>query len=184
MTRALSRLGRSLRRGERGASAVELALILPLFTTLLFSFYDIGAYMLRQVTLSSSLDTTVRALRLNGTLRADDQPTTIDDFVASVCGRTFLLSDCANTLTVDMREVPYDPTQPIALPPANGPCIDRTQPVIRPATTFVTGRQASLMFVRVCGVAPPLTPGLGFAGPLTNDQGDIVVRATGAFTNE
>lgn len=178
----MKRLFRRFRRDESGSPAIEFALVMPFFFAFTFSFYDIGAVMLRQVTLNSSVDIVARELRVVGALAPSaNSPGTTDVqqiFRERVCERAFLLNDCQNTLVVDMRPIP----EGTPFPTTNAPCINRGPGgSSRPATTYNQNANDMLMYVRVCAPSRQMMPGFGVAKGMRDENGDIMIFSTTAF---
>lgn len=174
------RLWRRFRRNESGAAAVELAIIFPLFMGMTFVFYDTGAVMIRQAMLTSSLDRTVRDLRLEQTLRDDDNPTTLQDFRDRVCGRAYLLSDCRNTMMIEFTKIEDEND----FPAANAPCVDRSPNAPVPVAQGNPGQAGETIFVRVCAPSKQMFPVLSVSSNMENADGDILIRASNAYVNE
>lgn len=173
------------RREEEGTAAVEMALLLPLFLTFVFSFYDIGALMLRQATLSSSVDLTARELKLEGTLLPGNSNPSAAQIMAAfrdrVCDRTYLLSDCTSELVIDMRPVP----DAASFPALDAPCVQRGPGgPITPVTTFDQNASPEIMFIRVCAPSKSLFSGYGFGPAIQDANGDIMIRANTSFVYE
>ena len=181
---------RRFRRNDEGTTAIEFALISPLLFAFLFAFWDLGAVMLRQVTLNSAVDVVSRNVRLTGDPIPGQTWTTPNEmmaqFTTAVCGRTYLLSNCEDTLVVDMRSIPPGGT----FPPRSAPCIARPPGggVSRPVTTFDPNATPNLVYVRVCAPSQALIKAqFGIASlqrELENDDGDIMIHASTAFLFE
>lgn len=171
---------RRFRRDESGAAAVELAIIFPIFMGMTFAFYDTGAVMVRQAMLTSSLDRTVRDLRLNQTLVAGGGVTTLQDFRESVCSRAYLLGDCENTMLIEFTHI----EDAGDFPANDAPCVDRSPSAPVPVAQGNPGRSGETIFVRVCAPSQQLFPSLAVAPNLENEDGDILIRASNAYVNE
>lgn len=177
---SLLRRYRAFRRGERGASVVEFAMIAPIFLGMAFTFYDFGAFMVREVTLSAAVDRTVRDLRINRTVRADGRRSRLKDYRERICGQALMLSDCENTLTVELIRI----RNPNHIPSAATECVNR-DPNAGPERQGRNAFQAGdLVMFRVCGVAKQLFPVLTPGSNLENDDGDILIRASTIYVNE
>ena len=93
---ALPRLARGDRRG---ASAVEFALVCPVFLLLLFGIIGYGVTGLIQLTLDDAVRDAARQLQM-------DTPaaTSASGFVAAVCGEFGVVaSDCSKALTYNVQ---------------------------------------------------------------------------------
>ena len=177
MRKLLSRF----RRDERGAAAIEAAFIMPMFLIVVTAFYDIGALMLRQVTLRAGVEDGARLIRLNGTIDpANPTPSPQelrDDYIALICGNVVLVRDCDSRLVIDMREIDVGGT----FPSPSAPCV-RTLPNGQPSTQFTNGvNNTKLVYVRVCAPSSTLFGNYGIAGRLQDANGDQMIRVKTAF---
>lgn len=179
MIKIIQRL-RRVRRDDSGATALEFAIIAPLFFALMFSFYDVGILMLRDAMLSHAVDKSIREVRLGDDLSPAE-------FTERVCDRAFLLAKCKETLIVDTREVGG---ASIALPTGATPCLSPTNPSLKPATTFQPNVPSRIMYMRVCAVSAPMVTanflGYNFARHLAGGHQDGMARivATTAYMGE
>ena len=161
---------RRVRRDESGATALEFAIVAPLFFALIFSFFDVGLLMLRDAVLSHAVDKAIREVRIDGEV-------TVAEFTSRVCERAYIFVDCENTVVVDVREVG---SAAVTLPTGSAPCIDETDPTLRPSTEFQPNVTARIMYMRVCAVSAPLVTanfmGYNFAEYLAGGYQDGMAR--------
>ncbi len=159
-----------------GASALEFALLAPLFFSVAFSTFEAGWLMTRSTLLDRAVSQVVRLVRV-----ADPQaPKTQTEFKQAICDEAMIIPDCINAITVEMTEV----TSAAAFPTSSVSCVDRGAQV-QPVVAYKEGGRASIMYVRVCAVADPFTPGIGFALSLpTDSKGGYSLVSTAAFMNE
>lgn len=174
----------SFRGDDSGATAIESAILFPLFFALSFTFFDMGAVMLRQITLNSAIDKVSRELRISGTLgTAPNASATelMDEYRRQVCERTFILNDCVNNLIVDMRPL----TSTAAFPPARAPCAEQG-PGGRaaPVTQYNQNATTEVFLVRVCAPSSQLMPGYGIGNYLSDSYGEIMIFSATAFLFE
>ena len=175
MTRLLAQL-RRLRGDRAGATALEFALVAPMFFALLFSYYDVGLLMLRQVMLTHAVDKTMRDVRVS-TSYVD-----LDTFIGNVCDRAMILPACRNTLVVDLVPVGK---RAVALPSGNAPCRDPAVSDMRPHMRYQPNSPGRILFVRVCAVAKPILPGYSAARAMpVNSEGEVQIVTTTAFMGE
>ena len=167
---------RGLRRDDRGTAALEFAMVAPMFFALMFSFYDIGLLMLRQVMLSQAVDKTMREVRVALT------PMNLNDFISDVCDRAFVLPKCKSTLVVDLRPVGR---LAVNLPTDNAPCRNPSVKDMKPLMRYEPNNPGEILYVRVCAVATPILPGYSIARSLpTNSAGEVQIVSTTAFIGE
>ena len=175
MRRVIDRL-RGIRRDEKGTAALEFALVAPMFFALMFSFYDIGLLMLRQIMLSQAVDKTMREVRIT------TPPMVLDDFIDGVCDRAFILPKCKSTLMVDLRPVGKLATN---LPTGAAPCRDTKVANMKPLMTYQPNNPGRVLYVRVCAVATPILPGYSIAAHLpTNEAGEVQIVSSTAYMGE
>ena len=182
----LARMRDALRpfgRDTRGTAAVEFALVAPIFFALLFSFYDLGAMMLRQATLRAGMDAGARLIRIDGEIKAGrNLPGQLrDDYAELICSYAKMVNNCRTNLILDMRQMaPGD-----AFPAPDAPCVP-TLPDGSPSTTFTSARSQNIVFVRACAKADTLFGSYvnGISSHLEDANGDVLVRAATAFVFE
>ncbi|QLF71601.1 pilus assembly protein (plasmid) [Peteryoungia desertarenae] len=157
-----------------GSTAVEFALVAPLFLSLLFSAIEMGWVMTQSMVLESAVNRTARSMQVNaGTVSAKD-------FKASVCEHASILKNCEENLIFELSPV----GQKSDIPSDQTPCIDRAN-AATPVTKFNPGSGNEIVFGRACFVVDPLTPGLGVALSLPLDaSGGLRLTARFAFVTE
>ena len=167
-------LGR-FRRDQRGVTALEFALLSPVIIAMMFSFYDVGIVMVRSSLLSQAVDKSMRDVRLTGKVP-------LDTFIANVCDRAMILTDCERQLVVDM--VPVG-NRAVNLPASSAPCKDPNISDMRPLMRYQPSVQGQILFVRVCATSAPLVPwGLGKVLVGDNPDGASRIVVTTAFMAE
>lgn len=171
------RAARCFLRRESGSATLEFVLVLPLVLTLLLSAIDFGVVMLRQVFLDRAVDIAARDVRLGRVSSSG-----IADFRARVCANTFLLPNCEQNLTVELRPVDTTTFAGLAGPTQ---CVDRDQE-INPVLDFNPARtRQELMMIRVCAIADPFLRVTGMVlGMPTDASGGYAVVSRSSFTNE
>lgn len=170
-------LARRWCRAQQGTATVEFVIGLPLILSLLFSSIDYGAVMLRQVFLDRAVDMAVRQIRL-GSVSASGYSA----FRDQICANTFLISDCAGTIAIELR--PIDTADWAGLDtPAQ--CVNRAAQ-ISPVLAFNPSQGSqNLMLIRVCALADPFIDLTGFILGLTRDaSGAYQLVSRAAFANE
>lgn len=171
---------RAARTDESGTTALEFALVAPLFFALLFSFYDVGMLMLREAMLSHAVEKTIRDLRITGDV-------TVDEFIEDVCTRSFVVADCENSMVIDLTPVG---DRGVNLPSDNAPCQDANTPVLSPHMRYSPMEQGEIMFMRVCVTSAPLVTanfmGYNFAKLLAagSEDGKARIVVATAFMEE
>ena len=174
-TRAAAKVRRFLRH-ERGATAVEFAILALPFFTLLFGVLELGLLFMASTILDAATLTAARHIR-TGAMQASSANTAAG-FKADVCNNMSWLSssDCTANVVVDVRTFASFGTISSSPPVTNG-AIDSTK------TTYDAGVACSIVLVRVfypyALYTPLLDPGLPNLGPTHR-----LITSAAAFRNE
>lgn len=178
----MTRVMRSLRaltrrwRAEEGAVTVEFVIVFPFVLSILLMAIDAGITQLRQTFLNRAVDVVMRDVRLG---RQNES----DSIKALICGRTSMLRNCLDNITVEMN--PIDTVNFTGLDePVR--CVNR-ELQLTPQVDFNPGAPGDqeLMLVKVCVVADPFIRITGFISQLPiNADGDYVLVSTNVFVNE
>jgi len=161
-----------LARDTRGATAVEFALVLPLFLALVFSIFEAGWMMTQTIMQDGALNRIVRQLRIS-----DNAAISADELKQRICAQAMVFTDCKTQTRVELVAL-RSPTDTI--PDTAAGCVHRgTVPPYR------AGERSELMFVRVCTSVRPITPMLGLAVALPEaGTGAYGIVSYAAFVNE
>lgn len=164
-----------LHSNDRGAAAIEFALIAPMLLALIFSTLEAGWTMVQTIMLDRALDLTVRELRI-GKIASPTQASVR----ALVCRGAMVLFECDKNLALEFIPIINEGSYPTD----SDRCINRSTP-IAPVLRFDPGARAQDVFVRACFVVEPLTPGLGIGMALPKDStGAFRIIAKSAYANE
>jgi Flp pilus assembly protein TadG len=175
-TRLRSRLA-GFTHDEDGNSTIEFIILFPIFFTLFVSMFESGYIMTRYVMLEHGMDVAVREIRLS------DDPSSIthDSIKTVLCNAVYIVSDCENTLQLEMvvvDEATWD------FPSGVATCIDRESD-IDPTISFATGAEQDIMYMRACLVIDPMFTTIGLGSALTlDDSGGLRLYAASAFATE
>lgn len=165
---------RTFFQNRSGATALEFAMVAPLFFGLVFSTIETGWIMVRSTALDRALDIAVRQVRIGA---EPDQAA----MKASICeNMKLVVPACASAMVVEMTTVKSASDIPLS----GAKCLDRGSTV---ATTgaYTTGAEQETLFVRACLVADPFTPLIGVALELPKDSlGGYWLVASSAFKKE
>lgn len=162
---------RRFARNERGATAVEFALIALPFLALTFMTIETAVVFLAQETLETAASEAGRQVM---TGQAQSQSLNAATFKAKICGQNYVLIDCANGLYVDVRT--YASFGAIN----TGVQLDGGG---NPVTAFQPGAAGDIVVVRLMYQWPIVTP---LAQPYLADTNSTkrLLVATAAFRNE
>lgn len=95
----------SLARNERGATAVEFAMLLPLFLAFVLGIIEICAYFFIAGQLQYGVEQASRSIRVGDPAVVGKNPAHSAAFLSLVCGNinTLMIGACATNLLVDVR---------------------------------------------------------------------------------
>jgi len=167
----------AFRRDRRGVSAVEFALISLPFMVLIFGILELAMVFLAATTLENAVENASRKIRTGAfqTSGASNKA----DFKALVCGgMTWLGSDCAAKLTVDVRTFSnfssLASNNPLAAPTFNAS-----------QTCFSPGQPGDIVLVRAYYEWKLFTPVIDSAlQNMGGGSGKRLISMATAFRNE
>jgi Flp pilus assembly protein TadG len=165
-----------LRDEEKGATALEFAMIALPFLFLIMSMLELALVFLIYTTLENALSISSRTIR-TGSLQSSGTPPTASAFVASICGNMgWLQSVCTSQLQVDVRtETQFsNPTEPDPM---------STGTFKSSALTFNPGTAGQIVLVRAFYQWPLIMPIMDAALSRSNNGVMEIVAAT-TFVNE
>ena len=152
-------------RNQRGAAAVEFALIAPIFFGLMFSILEAGVFFFVN---SAVTEANAKAARLVRTGQAQGALTP-DAFYDEICSVVSVFGDCSERLTVDVAR--FDDFSDLAADTTSLQCRDSADSSIAGAqfTDADYGARRDIVRIRVCYLHRPLNPALGLS---LNKNGD------------
>lgn len=165
------------RKDESGSIfLIEFVILFPLIFGIFLASIEMSLYSLRQVHLNRGLEDAVRYVRLN-----TSTPMTHDQIKSLVCERAGNVSNCDETLRLEMISV--DPRN-FSTMPTDIDCVDKSEPVT-PERGFSLGQKHDLMVLRACLKFDPMLPSsrLGFKYA-TDGSGQSAMYAISAFVQE
>ncbi|MEM7178340.1 MAG: TadE/TadG family type IV pilus assembly protein [Pseudomonadota bacterium] len=167
-------------RDQRGNATIEFVVLFPFIIYLIFSMAEAGVLMARTISLDRGLDMAMRDIRLGIT-----PDVTHDDIKEMICQQAFLLTNCNESVLLELAPVAdVDSPGGAGFPTTPIQCIDRTEEV-DPVISFDPGAEDQIMYVRACIVVDPLFPTSGLGAMLPKDaSGGYAIIAKSAFINE
>lgn len=164
-------------RARDGASAVEFALVAPLFLALTFSIIEGGYFYFVESAVEAA---NAKAARLIRTGQAQTTALSRDAFFNEICDVVDIFGDCATQLTVDVSR--FGSFSALAADIAAPVCRD-ADPDAVDAIPYAAGGARDIVRVRVCYLHKSFNPGLGLNMEKTN-AGALRMISTSIFRNE
>lgn len=171
------RLSRRFARCRSGSSAVEFALIAPMFFALTFSIIEGGYFFFVESAVEAA---NAKAARLIRTGQAQSGSISREAFFDEICNTVEIFGDCNERLTVDVArfasfaELAADVGAPV--------CRDADAAAVD-AIPYQTGAAREIVRVRVCYLHKSFNPGLGMNLERAAD-GRVKMFSTSIFRNE
>jgi Flp pilus assembly protein TadG len=169
--RRLARLAGRFARGERGATAVEFAIVAMPFMLLIFGLIELGLVFLVSLTLENAVIDVGRTIRTGQVQTTGGSATS---FKTAVCDKMSWLGSttCSSALQVDVRTFSDFAT-------SNTSALNNTVPS---SMTWNPGTAGSIVLIRAYYTWPLITPLLRTG--LQSSDGKRIIYAATAFTNE
>jgi Flp pilus assembly protein TadG len=172
LTASVRKALRRFRRNRRGATAVEFALVAPVFFGLLFAIIEVALVFFASQVLETVTQDSARMIM---TGQAQTAAYTQTQFKTYVCGKIGVLFDCTNGIYIDVQNYPAFTNVSIADPITGGNFV--------PPNNYNPGVQGDIVVVRLFYQWPLIVTGLGFN--ISNLNGSKrLLTATAAFRNE
>lgn len=165
-----------LSREQSGATAVEFAMVGPLFFALIFSMLETGIMISRVSLLDNAM---ANAAKLVYTGQAPEQ----EDIQEEICGKAFMFNNCEENVHVELTVIDDDWNAP----DTDAECRDSEveDEELQPATRYSTGNTSEIIFMRVCVTTDIVTPGIGVGLSLPKtDTGRFQIVSSMTFMNE
>lgn len=159
-------------RAERGSVAVEFALTAIPFFTLLLAIFEAGMIFFVNAQLDNALHDTARLIR---TGQAQNASMTATQLVQNICNEVVMVSDCTNSVKIDVRT--YSSFSTVAFPSP----VDADGNIVS-ALQFSMGNAGDIVLIRVYyiwNIISPLPVGLS-----NNTSSSRLIQSSVAFRNE
>lgn len=164
-------------RCRKGSSAVEFALVAPIFFALTFSIIEGGYFFFVESAVEAA---NAKAARLIRTGQAQSGSMSRDAFFDEICDTVRLFGDCGDRLTVDVAR--FSTFAELAADVAAPVCRD-ADPDAVDDIPYATGASRDIVRVRVCYMHKSFNPGLGMNLHRAAD-GRVKMFSTTIFRNE
>lgn len=162
---------------REGASAVEFALVAPLFLALTFSIIEAGYFYFVESAVEAA---NTKAARLIRTGQVQTTALSRADFFNEICKVVDIFGDCNTQLTVDVAR--YSSFSALAADISAPVCRDADADVVN-ALPYNAGGARDIVRVRVCYLHKSFNPGLGLNLQKTS-AGALRMISTSIFRNE
>jgi len=165
-------------KDESGTTAIEFAIIAPVFLASIFSAIELGLLLTKSALLENAASTISRSIYTGAVSKGE---LTKDDLADTVCDSILLLdSSCRENISIELT--PIASFQ--AIPATDAQCIDSDNS-INPVVDFVPGAANSIVYMRICLTTNIYTPGIGLGRTLSNTEtGKFQLVTALAFANE
>ncbi len=168
--------GKKLRSCDKGAAAIEFALLAVPFFMLLMGTFETGAMLLVNYSMDDGIADAARMIR---TGQVDKKGITAAQFKQLACNKMYVVSDCASKLYVDVRK--FKDFASVNIPPALDSDGNLSGSVTKPA--YQIGKPMDVVVVRAYYEWSFVTPFIGkFLSNMSNDKRLLATGA--AFRNE
>lgn len=158
----------------KGATAVEFALIAPLFFAVIFSFIETGWVLSKVVMLEQSVASASRLVYTG-------QAPTKESLETQLCDQNPLIEDCLENINVEMvvisdfNDEPDDAVE----------CRDSADTSFEPTVKYSSTAGSEIVYLRVCVTTGIMVPGIGMGLALDkNNTGRFQIVSSTAFMNE
>lgn len=147
--------------GERlGSSAVEFAIVAPVFITLMLSTFEVAWYYFVNASLDAASLSVARYIRTGQAQLAGYTGQTNRDlfFSQQVCPKLSFLVDCASRVTLEVRT--YSSFAALAADTSTMACRDDNPATVN-NLAFDPGSDDSIVRIRMCMIYDTLNPAIG-----------------------
>ncbi|WP_425410924.1 TadE/TadG family type IV pilus assembly protein [Hyphococcus sp.] len=167
-------------RNAQGSTAVEFAIVAPVFLALVFSVIEAGWYYFVTTSVQQATATAARLIR---TGQAQSGDLSREAFYDEICGVIDTFGACDDKLTIDISN--YSSFSQLAGDLSNPVCRDKSDPTIEGAQFDKNdyGGQRDIIRVRVCFLYKPVNPGIGLNLKKT-ESGERKIVSVNIFRNE
>lgn len=176
---------RKARRGfgqdSRGSTAVEFAIVAPVFLMVMFSIFEVGWFFFANSVVDATVGDAARRIKTGQVQKSfGDMDDKYDDMFADICKVLDTFGDCDDRLTIEVDT--FDSFTTLAADNTPATCAD-APPDDLAAIPFNPGDELQIVRVRICYLYRTLNPaiGLNLAEPGTNKRRLI---STAIFRNE
>ncbi len=166
-------------KNQRGASAVEFALVMPVFLLLMMSTFEVGWFYFVNATLDTAITDISRKIR-TGQVQGGTGFDKDDFFNDIVCPSLSFFGDCNQVATAEVKT--YSSFSELSLDSGSFVCRGDDAEAINNIQVD-PGTESSIVRVRLCVLYRTLNPAIGI-NLATSPNGDRRLKTTFIFRNE
>lgn len=161
-----------------GATAVELALVGPVFLWLVFGMIETGWLFAKLSLIDRAVANASRFVYTGAQL--NNAAVTRESIEQFICDEAVIIADCTENVALELTVISNFSTPPTSAAPCREKDVD-----IAPTTTFNPGARQDIMFMRVCVTTDLFMPFLGFGLALDKtESGNFQFTSSTTFSNE
>ncbi len=162
---------------KQGTSAIEFAIVAPIFFLMMFSTFEVGWFYFVNSTLDAA---TISASRFVRTGQSQNNGLTKQDFFTLVCPTLDLFGECTTNLTVEVKQ--FNTFADLAADVTPAVCRGDDQNAID-NLAFEPGVDNQIIRLRFCLLYRPINPSIGINLSSTDGAARRLV-STFIFRNE
>lgn len=168
-------------KDRSGSTAVEFAIVAPLFLTMMFSTFEVGWFFFANSIVDASVGDASRKIKTGQVQKSfGDAQDKFDDMYDDICDVVKSFGGCTNRLTIEVDT--YNTFTELAADTTPATCADAPPDDVA-ALPFNPGDELQIVRVRICYLYTTLNPAIGMnlAEPGTNKRRII---SSAIFRNE
>lgn len=172
---------REFGKDSRGSTAVEFAIVAPVFLATMFSLFEIGWFFFANSVVDATIGDAARQIKTGQVQKSfGDDDDKYDEMFEDVCDVLGTFGDCENRLTIEVDT--FSNFAALAADTSPATCADAPPDDVA-ALPFNPGDELEIVRVRFCYLYATLNPaiGLNLSEPGTNKRRLI---STAIFRNE
>ena len=178
-SRTLRRCG--LASDKRGSTAVEFAIVAPLFLMMMFSTFEVGWFFFANSVVDAAVGEAARQIKTGQVQRwGGDNQDKLDILHDQICDVVKAFGGCENKLTIEVNN--YTSFAQLGADNAPATCADAPPDEVA-AIPFEPGGELAIVRIRICYIYRTINPAIGInlSEPGTNQRRLI---STMIFRNE
>lgn len=182
--RILSRLKRrrsGFRSDQSGSTAVEFAIVAPVFLAMMFSTFEVGWFFFANSVVDASVGDAARLIKTGQIQRSvGDDTDKYNALYDGICDVVTSFGGCDARLSLEVQT--YDTFAALAADTSAATCAD-SPPDALAAVPFLPGEELQIVRVRVCYIYTTLNPAIGLNLSETGSNKRRII-STAIFRNE